>query len=494
MFTAAHSLPTARDTTDSTLTDCLHSKDVPISLIRDTNFASLAKPYNLRLPYTPTVIILPTTPQHVSDAVLCAGAHNIKVQAKSGGHSYASYSSGGQNGSMMVHLQSMQNITLDADSGIVSVGGGIRLGNLAQGIWDQGKRALAHGTCPGVGIGGHFTHGGYGYDSRMWGLAMDAIVGLDVVLANGSFVHATETEYPEVYWALRGAADSFGIITTFHLQTQAAPSTVITWSYTIPGMFDSASTSATSFTHIQSFAQNASVVDRNLGFGMYMDGSGFSISGTYIGTQSHFTTIIATELLRGLPTPTASTVQAVDWIKSLTLLSNQDSLTEPTAGYSAHDNFFAKSVTVPESAPLTTAALQSYWAYMIANGTNPVAPWYTIVNLYGGPDSQINDNKNTSFAAYADRSSLWVFQHYVFTSGATLPDAAIPFLDGFNESLTREMPGAGFGAYLNYVDPSLSASEAHELYYGEELYERLKELKGRVDPQGVFWNPQAVGA
>lgn len=51
-----------------------------------------------------------------------------------------------------------------------------------------------------VGIGGHFTHGGYGHDSRMWGLALDTIVGLDVVLANGSFVHATSTAYPEIYY------------------------------------------------------------------------------------------------------------------------------------------------------------------------------------------------------------------------------------------------------------------------------------------------------
>jgi FAD/FMN-containing dehydrogenase len=100
---------------------------------------------------------------------------------------------------MIIDLREFQNITLD-DKGIAEVGGGVRLGNLAQRIYDRGNRALSHGTCPGVGIGGHFTHGGYGYASRSWGLAMDQIIGLDVVLANGSAIHATDTKYPDVYY------------------------------------------------------------------------------------------------------------------------------------------------------------------------------------------------------------------------------------------------------------------------------------------------------
>lgn len=66
--------------TSTTLADCLLVKNVPISLISSPNFVQLAQPYNLRLPYTPAVIALPTTPQHISDAVICAGKSGIKVQ------------------------------------------------------------------------------------------------------------------------------------------------------------------------------------------------------------------------------------------------------------------------------------------------------------------------------------------------------------------------------------------------------------------------------
>ncbi|SLM33671.1 glucooligosaccharide oxidase [Lasallia pustulata] len=423
-----------------TLVDCLTNSSVPISLLSSLNFAQLAEPYNLRLPYTPAVIVLPTTPQHVSDGVKCACSTGVKVQAKSGGHSYASYSSGGKNGSLIVDLESLQNISIDNATGIVKVGGGVRLGNLALGIFNQAQRALPHGTCPGVGIGGHFTHGGYGYDSRMWGLALDTIVGLDVVLANGSFIYTTSTAYPEIYYALRGAADAFGIIINFYLQTQPAPSTVINWSFGIPGMFVSAETSTDAFLHIQDFARNASVIDRKIGFGTYLDGQGFSIGGTYLGTLDDFNNKIAPELLRGLPTPSSKSVQAVDWIKSLTMLAGQ-SLQQPLTNYNAHDNFFAKSITSPESAPLTREALTSYFNYIIQNGVNPPSPWFSIINLYGGPDSQIN-NKDINFAAYSDRSSLWVFQHYGYAAqtASPFPSGTTPFIDGLSDALTSAQP------------------------------------------------------
>lgn len=185
----------------STLSDCLGKKNVPIRLASSPDFAQRAKPYNLRLAYTPAVIVVPTTVKHVQDAVVCASQNGVKVQAKSGGHSYASYAFAGQNGAMTIDLESFQEITLDAKF-IAKVGGGVRLGNLALGIYNKNnaKRALPHGTCPGVGLGGHATHGGYGYSSRNWGLALDSITAMDVVLANGSSIHTTPTSYPDIYY------------------------------------------------------------------------------------------------------------------------------------------------------------------------------------------------------------------------------------------------------------------------------------------------------
>lgn len=56
------------------------------------------------------------------------------------------------------------------------------------------------------------------------------------------------------------------------------------------------------------------------------------------------------------------------------------------------------------------------------------------------------------------------------------------------------MPGTAFGGYLNYVDPELSAAQAHGLYYSERAYDRLVGIKKVVDPDDLFYNPQGVGA
>lgn len=80
------------------------------------------------------------------------------------------------------------------------VGGGVRLGSMAKDLYDQNKRAVSHGICPPVGIGGHSTHGGWGFTSRAWGLTLDHILELEVVLANGTIVRATPKKNSDIFW------------------------------------------------------------------------------------------------------------------------------------------------------------------------------------------------------------------------------------------------------------------------------------------------------
>ena len=492
--TSTSTKPTASPT-GQTLADCLGSKNVPVYMLASPEYSAAAKPYNVHLAYKPAVIVVPTTTQHISDAVVCAGKSKVPVQPKGGGHSYASYSTGGRDGAMVIDLQQgFSGVTVDKTTNVAKVGGGARLGNMAQAIYDQNKRALPHGTCPGVGIGGHATHGGYGYSSRAWGLSLDTIVGLDVVLANGSAVYATASAYPDVYYALRGAAESFGVVTTFHLATQPAPVVVTYFQFAFDSMFATATKAANAIAHLQDFGRNSSVVDRRIAFGVYMDGSAFTLTGTFFGALADFQSKIQPELLRGLPAPSTSTVQAMSWIDSLTKLAGE-SLTQPTLGYDAHDNFYAKSLVAPETAPLTLTALKAYFQYIIDKGRgNAPSPWFSIINLYGGADSQINAHPSTG-SAYSDRSALWVFQHYASKPvDAALPDNTVdPFLDGLNSAIPNAQMGTAFTAYLNYVDPRLTPSQAHDLYYGSATYQKLLGIKKVVDPGNVFSNPQAIG-
>jgi len=462
----------------------LNAKNVPYKMTSDAAYAELSEPYNLRLPYKPAVIVLPITNQHVQDAVVCAGQAGLKVQAKSGGHSYASFSSGGKDGSMQINLESFQTVKLDKSTGIAAVGGGVRLGNFADGIYTQGKAGVAQGTCPGVGIGGHYTHGGYGHISRGWGLAMDQIVAAEVVLANGTLVKVSKTNSFDLYYAIRGAAESFGIVTTFYIQTHQAPANITYFAFAFPDVLKSKTTWTNTFLHIQEFAQNATVIDSRISFGIYLDnGNTYSLSGAFTGSVDEFNTKIKPELLRTLPSATA-TVESKSWYDYLVLVSGKTTIKEPLTGYDEHEDFFAKSVTVPESTGLTAKTLNALYDYLKTSGS---VSWYIIINLYGGPGSAIN-SKDLDFAAYNDRESLWVLQNYGY--GAE----SVDFINGINQAIINAQPQTSFGAYLNYVDPSYDASTAHKLYYGDVVYSRLAALKKKLDPKDIFWNPQAIGA
>ncbi len=182
---------------DPSIPNLLGLQGVEIKAPLDPDWEFYSSTYNRRVPVTPRIVILPATVEQAAQAIRWAAACGLKVQARSGGHSYASHSNGGVDGSVVVDLRKLQDINISGD-GIVRVGGGVRLGNLACAIWRDG-RALAHGTCPTVSIGGHFTHGGFGFTSRTWGLSMDQIVRLDVVMANGQVVQASESENSDLF-------------------------------------------------------------------------------------------------------------------------------------------------------------------------------------------------------------------------------------------------------------------------------------------------------
>jgi len=87
-------------------------------------------------------------------------------------------------------------------------------------------------------------------------------------------------------WRTIAKKPSIGIITTFYFQTQPAPSSIVNWAYTVP--ISSPNAAATAFSHIPTFALNASVVDGTIGFGVSPKPSSFYISGTYRGDPNTF--------------------------------------------------------------------------------------------------------------------------------------------------------------------------------------------------------------
>jgi len=127
------------------LQDCLTLAAVP----GPANLSFTITPFNLRLPFTPVAVAVPTTLAQVQTAVKCGVQAGLKINPKSGGHSYAAHSLGGENGHFMIDLKYWNTVVVDNVTHVATVGPAGRLGNIAQSLYAQGKRAFSHGTCPG---------------------------------------------------------------------------------------------------------------------------------------------------------------------------------------------------------------------------------------------------------------------------------------------------------------------------------------------------------
>jgi FAD/FMN-containing dehydrogenase len=291
---------------------------------------------------------------------------------------------------------------------------------------------------------------------------------------------------------MRGAADSFGIAVNFYLQTQPAPERVVCFSLSFSESITSADTATNAFLHFQDVAHNDSLVDRNLSFGIFVSKNGdFNLIGTYLGSLEAFSSTILPELLRDIPKPMEAKTRIVDvdWISSLKILGGDD-LTAASP-YTERGNFFAKSAAIPEPG-FPKASIRNFFDYVFTDGRLESTPvgWYTIFDLFGGADSQIN-TKNTQFAAYRGRNLTWVAQiQGVVDITKVFPEEGIAFIQALHDAMTQGLPA--HGAYVNYVDSSLTKDEAHDMYYGEKLYKRLRTIKKEVDPDNVFANPQSI--
>ena len=135
--------------TTATLAECLAAADVPVDGTGTPEYELDVSSFNLRLPYTPVSVVAATTVKHIQDSVTCARELGIKATAKCGGHSYASFGLGGEDGHLVIEMSRMNKVVLDNTTGIATAEGGTRLGHLAWELYDQGKRAISHGTCPG---------------------------------------------------------------------------------------------------------------------------------------------------------------------------------------------------------------------------------------------------------------------------------------------------------------------------------------------------------
>ncbi|CAJ2503972.1 Uu.00g113660.m01.CDS01 [Anthostomella pinea] len=471
--------------TQADLEACLNDSGVPVDTVSGTDWARDAAPFNTRVPYTPATIAVTTTIEHIQAAVLCGVTAGVKVTPKSGGHSYASLGLGGEDGHLVVELDRMYDVTLESeDTGVAVVQPGARLGHLASVLWEDYGRGVAHGTCAGVGISGHFLHGGFGFSSHTHGLALDAILSATIVLANGSAVEASPTQNADLLWALKGAGSNFGIVASYRLQTFVPPPE-LTWFGASLGWTQS--TAVAGLEALEAYARDEMPAEVNFRVSAYGYG-GASIEGLYHGSEADMRAALAPLMETAAPSGGITSMGNGSWIDAVTHYAYTNNIDQTTP--SAQENFYAKSLVLKGLNGTTAQAFVDYW-YNNASQTTTRSWWFQM-DMHGGAHSAISLNPNNA-SAYAHRDKLYMIQFYDRVYSGTYPTTGFALLDGWVAATTAQLPddGADWGMYINYADTSLDRGAAQRLYYGENLPE-LQRLKALYDPGELFFYPQSI--
>ncbi|KAF4974571.1 hypothetical protein FZEAL_8543 [Fusarium zealandicum] len=169
----------------------------------------------------PYCIFKPSKPAQVSVVVLLSRLTQCPFAAKSGGHA-AFAGASGSDGGITVSLSNLKGISLSKDKKIASVEPGNVWGDVYKELTKSDVSVIG-GRLYNIGVGGLTTGGGISYFSNIYGWACDNVDSFEVVLANGKIVNASAKKHPDLYWALRGGGNNFGLVVSFNLKTIPLP-------------------------------------------------------------------------------------------------------------------------------------------------------------------------------------------------------------------------------------------------------------------------------
>ena len=144
--------------------------------------------------------------------VTFAREHGLALSIKAGGHNIAGLAL--CDGGLMLDLSLMRGVWVDAAARTARAQAGCLLGDVDRETQLHGL-AAALGFVSATGIAGLTLGGGFGYLTRRFGWTCDTVRSMDVVTADGRLVRASESENPDLFWALRGGGGNFGVVTSF---------------------------------------------------------------------------------------------------------------------------------------------------------------------------------------------------------------------------------------------------------------------------------------
>ncbi|MGP8247621.1 MAG: FAD-binding oxidoreductase [Bryobacteraceae bacterium] len=181
----------------------------------DAGYESARKVYNAMIDKRPLLIARCRDAADVMAAVAFGRENNLLTAIRGGGHSGAGL--GTCDGGLVIDLSPMKGIRVDPAAKKVRVEAGCVWGDLDHATHAFGM-AVPGGFISTTGVAGLTLGGGIGYLTRQYGLTIDNLLSVDMVLADGTFVTASKDENPDLFWAVRGGGGNFGVVTSFEFK------------------------------------------------------------------------------------------------------------------------------------------------------------------------------------------------------------------------------------------------------------------------------------
>jgi FAD/FMN-containing dehydrogenase len=417
----------------------------------DAGYASSAQPFNIALgARRPAAIAHVANAADVATCVKRVRGHGVTLAARSGGHSYAGFST--PDNGVVVDVSALRGITVRAD-GTAVVGSGARLMDVYAALAANG-RAIPAGSCPSVGIAGSTLGGGIGVVARAYGLTCDHLTAATVVAADGAIHTVDGNRDADLFWALRGGGGGNGaIVTDFTFRTVPAPQ-------------------VTAFTLHFPAASSARVLQA---WSAWVDEAPDQLSAlcaiTATATPTNRVTGTWTGSTAGLPAQLARLAGAVG--------ATPTSRSQHTFGWLAAMKYFAGS---PGREAFRAASRMLEHSVTASTADRVVALLSRqrgMVLLFDSLRGQVGRVRGAD-TAFPHRGAHASVQVYSGNAGNTAGVLAV------QQALA---PLVGSGAYVNYLNPG--QKDWATAYYGANL-PRLRQVIRHYDPDGVFTFAQSV--
>lgn len=405
--------------------------------------------WNGAIQHEPVAVVRPGTAQDVAAAL--TGRGELAVSVRGGGHDWAGRAI--RDGGLVLDLRGMNTVEVDPRRRIATIGGGTTTGEVLAATEPHGLVAAA-GNSASVGFTGLTLGGGYGPLAGLHGLAVDNVLGAQVVLADGRIVDVDADHEPELLWAIRGGGGNFGVVTALRVELHLVERMLTGFMFF--GRDGAPETLARLDDYLRSAPDGLTVQSGVLAA---PDGSpALAMVPTWVGDMTEGAAQI--ENLKGLGTSLMSQVEPMGYGDKV---RQYDSLTPTGRHVSIRTRSFA-GFTPDVTAALVGAgnALTSPFSGVIAHHVHGAATRVPV-----------------GATAFANRAP-----HYVAEIVALWePDMPGDHVGWTHDTWMALEPSSLPGGYVNLIGPDQAAQA--DAAYGDNAA-RLLAAKRTYDPEGVF--------